>query len=155
MRDVYGEGKSQGAASCFPLMVGTVWMGCHCERISKHCCCGQIRLESRTEELEKVPSSRETQTSANLEYEITVLAICHDLKSHLLIFSNLKKRILLRKLKSEVVGCKVGFVRHSTFQLCFSGAWLQSAMWFISLVPGRAVEMTMDQGDHLKWINRI
>lgn len=52
------------------------------------------------ENVKKIPNSWETQTSANLESEITDLAICHDLKNLLLIFPNLK----MRKLKSEVVG---------------------------------------------------
>lgn len=73
--------------------------------------------------MKKIPNSRETQTSANLEYEITDLAIGHDLKNLLLIFSNLKMRILLRKLKSEVVGSERALSGVPSLP-CVSRAWL-------------------------------
>lgn len=71
------------------------------------------------ENVKKIPNSRETQTSANLESEITDLAICHDLKNLLLIFPNLK----MRKLKSEVVGSERALSGVPSLHRV-SGAWL-------------------------------
>lgn len=70
------------------------------------------RAEQRAREnVKKIPSSRETQTNTHLEYETTVLSIHQDLEKHLRMYvCILIWRVLLRKLKSGVVGSEVGFV---------------------------------------------